>query len=78
VGLLSDHFANAAMLAAGASQMSEAFRAEGLHGAMYLIPASLLLTMVFLFQASRTFCHDAKRMTDGMTAGAPAGQAVPA
>ena len=34
---------------------------------MYLIPASLLLTMVFLFQASRTFCHDAKRMTDGMS-----------
>ncbi|MFT8064024.1 hypothetical protein ACMYNC_23160, partial [Salmonella enterica subsp. enterica serovar Enteritidis] len=44
VGLLSDHFAAAAMLAAGAGEMAEAFRAEGLHSAMYLIPASLLLT----------------------------------
>ena len=77
VGLL-DHFAEAAMLAAGAGEMAEAFRAEGLHGAMYLIPASLLLTMVFLFQASRTFCADAKRMTAGMTAGAPGAEAVPA
>ena len=74
VGLLSDHFAESAMLAAGASEMSEVFRAEGLHGAMYLIPASLLLTMVFLFQASRTFCHDSKRMTDGMTDSAAAAE----
>ena len=65
----SDHFAEAAMLAAGAGEMAEAFRAEGPHGAMYPIPASLLLTMVFLFRASRTFCADAKRMTAGMTAG---------
>jgi MFS family permease len=76
VGLLSDHFAEAAMLAAGASEMSEVFRAEGLHGAMYLIPGSLLLTMVFLFQASRTFCHDSKRMTDGMTDSAAAVEAA--
>jgi len=78
VGLLSDHFAEGAMLAAGASEMAEAFRAEGLHGAMYLIPASLLLTMLFLFQASRTFCADAQRMTAGMTADAPGAEAVPA
>src|SRR5690606_8258274 len=78
VGLLSDHFAEAAMLAAGASEMSEVFRAEGLHGAMYLIPGSLLLTVVFLFQASRTFGADAKRMTAGMTADAPGAEAVPA
>ncbi len=78
VGLLSDHFAEAAMLAAGASEMAEAFRAEGLHGAMYLIPGSLLLTMVFLFMASRTFCADAKRMTAGMAADAPGAEAVPA
>ena len=78
VGLLSDHFAEGAMLAAGASEMTEAFRAEGLHGAMYLIPATLLLTMLFLFQASRTFCADAKRMTAGMTADASGAEAVPA
>lgn len=69
VGLLSDHFAHTAMLAAGASEMSEAFRAVGLHGAMYLVPAALLLTMVFLFFASRSFVQDAKRMTAGMAQG---------
>ena len=37
-----------------------------------------MLTMVFLFQASRTFCADAKRMTAGMTAAAPGAEAVPA
>ncbi|AFN77080.1 spinster family MFS transporter [Stutzerimonas nitrititolerans] len=78
VGLLSDHFAHAAMLAAGASEMSEAFRAVGLHDAMYLVPASLLLTMVFLFCASRSFCQDAKRMAEGMAADAPEGEVVPA
>lgn len=78
VGLLSDHFAHAAMLAAGASEMSEAFRAVGLHDAMFLIPASLLLTMVFLFLASRSFCQDAKRMTAGMAADASEVEAVPA
>lgn len=78
VGLLSDHFAHAAMLAAGASEMSEAFRAVGLHDAMFLIPASLLLTMVFLLLASRSFCQDAKRMTAGMAADASEVEAVPA
>ncbi|MNJ61143.1 hypothetical protein D3C77_569160 [compost metagenome] len=58
--------------------MSGPFRAEGLHGAMYLIPASLLLTMLFLFQASRTFCADARRMTAGMVEDGAAGEAVPA
>jgi len=77
VGLLSDHFAQAAMLAAGASEMSEAFRAVGLHDAMYLIPATLLLTMVFLFCASRSFSQDAKRMTAGMAASAEQAEAVP-
>lgn len=66
VGLLSDHFANAAMLAANATQMTEAFKAVGLHDAMYLIPISLLLTMGLLLQASRVFQHDAKQMTQGM------------
>jgi MFS family permease len=70
VGLLSDHFAETAMLAAGASQMSEAFKAVGLHDAMYLIPISLLITMGLLLQASRSFQPDAKRMTQGMADGA--------
>ena len=66
VGLLSDHYANAAMLAAGASEMTEAFKAVGLHDAMYLIPISLLLTMLLLLQASRGFQADAMKMRNGM------------
>ena len=66
VGGLSDHFAEAARLAAGATQMTEQFRAIGLHDALYLIPLALLLTMLALWQASRTFCADAQRMQEGL------------
>lgn len=68
VGGLSDYFARTAMAAAGVDQMTEAFKAIGLHDAMYLIPVALFLTMVFLFLASRCFVRDAKRMKDGMSA----------
>ena len=78
VGALSDHFAHAAMYAAGAGQMTEAFKAVGLHDAMYLIPVALLLTMLFLFLASRCFVRDAQRMKDGLVPGAPTGAAVAA
>src|SRR5690606_1590220 len=53
VGLLSDHYAEAARLAAGAAEMNETFKAVGLHGAMSLIPLALLLTMLALVQAAR-------------------------
>jgi len=66
VGGLSDHFAHSAMYAAGAEQMTEAYKAVGLHDAMYLIPVALFLTMLFLFQASRSFVRDAQRMKDGL------------
>jgi hypothetical protein len=33
---------------------------------MYLIPVALFLTMLFLFQASRSFVRDAKRMKEGL------------
>jgi len=68
VGGLSDHFAVAAMDAAGETVMNEAFKAEGLHDAMYLIPVALMLTMVFLLAASRCFSRDAQRMREGMAA----------
>ncbi|MEK1904342.1 MAG: MFS transporter [Pseudomonas sp.] len=74
VGLLSDHYAHAAMLAAGASEMNETFKAVGLHGAMYLIPIAFILTMLALVQASRCFVNDAARMQQQMQAGS----AVPA
>jgi hypothetical protein len=79
VGGLSDHFAHSAMLSAGAEQMTEAFKAVGLHDAMYLIPVALFFTMVFLFLASRCFVRDAKRMKEGLVAVVePAGSAVTA
>lgn len=72
VGMLSDHFSQAAMLAAGASDMNETFKAVGLHNAMYLIPVGLLLTMLALLQASRCFVADAASMQRGMAEGVPA------
>nr|WP_298140868.1 MFS transporter [uncultured Pseudomonas sp.] len=66
VGLLSDHFAEAAMLAAGAGEMSEAFKAVGLHDAMLLIPGALFVTMLALVQASRCFVADASSMQQSL------------
>ncbi|HHX33683.1 MAG TPA: MFS transporter [Gammaproteobacteria bacterium] len=63
VGGLSDYFAEQAMLAAGATQMSETFRALGLHDALYLVPVAMGLTGVFLLIAMRTFSQDAQKMT---------------
>ena len=62
VGGLSDYFAQQAMLLAGASEMSEAFRAVGLHDALYLVPVAMGLTGVFLLMAMRTFRVDAQKM----------------
>ena len=71
VGLLSDHCAHSAMAAAGAEQMSEVYKAVGLHDAMYLIPVALFMTLVFLYLASRCFSRDAARMKAGMVADEP-------
>jgi MFS family permease len=76
VGLLSDHFAHGAMQAAGAQQMTEAFKAVGLHDAMYLIPVALFFTLLFLFQAARSFSQDAERMRTGMSLEEPAAVAA--
>ncbi len=71
VGLLSDRYAEAAMAAAGAVEMTEQFKAVGLHGAMILVPASLLVTAVAIFMATRSFPADARAMSEGMAAGRP-------
>ena len=60
-GMLSDHFAHQAMVAAGASGMSEAFKAVGLHSAMYSIPVMAVLAAMVLFAASRTVEKDIRR-----------------
>lgn len=66
VGSLSDHFAHSAMLAAGASEMSEVFKAVGLHDALYLVPVAFVLALLALWQASRCCVADAARMQQGM------------
>lgn len=72
VGWLSDRSAHAAMHAAGATEMTEAFKAIGLHDAMMLIPVALFVTLLALLQAARCFKRDALSMREGL------GQAVPA
>ncbi len=66
VGLLSDHYAEAARVAAGAAEMNEVFKAQGLHDAMVLIPVALVLAMAALLVAARSFVADSKRMEAAM------------
>jgi MFS family permease len=61
-GLLSDHYARRAMQAAGAVEMSEQFKAIGLHHAMYIIPTLGVALAVVLFAASRTVKKDIEKM----------------
>jgi len=61
LGLLSDHFAHQAMHDAGAGTMTEAFKAIGLHNAMYAIPVLALLASMVLFAASRTVAADMRK-----------------
>ena len=68
VGSLSDRMARQAMHAAGASAMTEPFKASGLHSAMYAIPVVLLLTAVVLFAAARTVGADMERMQERLRA----------
>ena len=62
MGALSDHFAHQAMTAAGATEMAAAFRAAGLHSAMYVIPVLMLLCSGSLFGAARTIRADMASM----------------
>jgi MFS family permease len=73
VGGLSDALAGTAMAAAGAGEMTDAFRAVGLHDAMFLIPVALLLTALFVFLASRSFAADSRRMQARLGEGARLG-----
>lgn len=68
VGALSDRAAQAAMSAAGAGQMTDQFKAIGLHDAMFLIPATLAMAGVALLLATRTFSKDAAAMRKGLGA----------
>jgi len=65
-GKLSDRFARAAMASAGAGSMSEAFRAIGLHSAMYLVPLCVLGVAGVLLAASITVRRDMGKLQDWM------------
>ena len=57
-GRTSDYFARLALTTAGETSMTEAFRAAGLHSAMYIIPAGALVLAAVLFAAARTVAQD--------------------
>jgi MFS family permease len=65
-GFASDYFTAQAATAAGVSEMTretlEPFRAEGLHYAMYIIPALGALLTLVLFAASRTVTKDMEKL----------------
>jgi predicted MFS family arabinose efflux permease len=61
MGMLSDHFAHRAMHAAGAFAMTEAFKAVGLHSALYAVPVLAVLASLVLFAASRTVERDIRK-----------------
>lgn len=65
-GLASDFFTARAASAAGVTSLTqqalEPFRAEGLHSAMYIIPALGALLTLVLFAASRTVTKDMERI----------------
>lgn len=69
-GLVSDIFTARAARAAGVTiltqQSLEPFRAEGLHTAMYMIPALGVLLTLVLFAASRTVTKDMEQLQHWM------------
>lgn len=60
-GRLSDRLAARAAAAAGSASL-EAFRADGLHGALHVVPALGLLLALVLFAAARSAPADAARL----------------
>jgi len=66
LGMLSDHYARQAMTAAGGAAMTEAFRAEGLHNAFYVVPLVSLILAVVLYAASRTVAKDMNKLQSWM------------
>ena len=81
LGMLSDHYAKKAMTAAGAVEMAEAFKAEGLHNAFYVVPLVSLILAIVLYFGSRTVSKDMEKLQRWMresAAKAPAAEAAKA
>jgi MFS family permease len=67
-GKLSDVLAHRAMAAAGAPQLTDAFRAVGLQQAMLVIPVLSFTLALVLYMGSRTIVADSERRQTGMNA----------
>jgi predicted MFS family arabinose efflux permease len=65
-GLLSDRLAARAAALAGSPAASEAFRAQGLHQAMYVVPALSVLLALVLLAGSRASIRDRRALTEWM------------
>jgi MFS family permease len=57
-GRLSDYLARSAARAAGSAAVGEAYRAIGLHQAMYVIPLLSVALALVLYAGSRTIAAD--------------------
>ncbi len=62
LGMLSDHYAQQAMLDAGATTMAETFKAVGLHDAFYVVPIISLVLSFVLFAGARTVAADMEKL----------------
>lgn len=66
VGLISDHFTRNAATSAGVSDVSaasfEPFRGEGLHDALFIIPAICVVLSIVLFAAARALGRDHEKI----------------
>lgn len=69
-GNLSDRFARRTMFAAGATHMTEAFKATGLQQAMVIIPILSCALAVVLYFGSRTITGDMERREQKASAAA--------
>ena len=70
-GMLSDRLAARAAAAAGSPTVTEAFRAQGLHEAMYVIPLLSVALAVVLFAGSRAAARDRRALTAWMEQSRP-------
>lgn len=64
-GMLSDYGARQAMTAAGATAMTESYKAAGLHLAMHVIPLLCLLLAIVLWAAARSVGPDMRKLHAG-------------
>ena len=61
-GMLSDSLATQAMVSAGATEMSDLFRAIGLRSSLlWVIPIAMVVTSIAIALGSLTYLRDVKR-----------------